>query len=359
MWKYQECARVLQCYSIAENQLLDEYLHQQKIYNPNNDLLETNQEAVQKLLLNHPFPRHQGPFEKDITYLQYGYISAEEDSDQYTFYSYTTFLHEYNQPCKVWSINSQKNDGEPKHVLTFTTEEIMNDLNLWGPASDLNMSIMYNCNKHKCVIICPCTVCEVSNSPSSQCLKHHVDLQRKFNKKVHSFTIPCSSNQFVPLYKDHIQYGDEFHSGHRYAGIPRSCLQCRLDLLDHQIHHHVLHQRCKFCAVILRIWEADEPLEFHNVKSQIQRTDNSTCSFCYKIFTSHANQVIHERTEHDYVKMDDLRRPGALHYNSEMYNQSYKLLKCSICKCSCDDNMRLREHKMNEHGIVSEKTKKT
>ena len=105
---------VLECYSIAENQLLeeercintlqvsDEYLHQQKIYNPNNDLLETNQEAVQKLLLNHPFPRHQGPFEKDITYLQYGYISEEEDSDQYTFYSYTTFLHEYNQPCKVW-----------------------------------------------------------------------------------------------------------------------------------------------------------------------------------------------------------------------------------------------------------------
>jgi hypothetical protein len=145
---------VVDCSSVTETQLLDEercintlnvsaaYLHEQKSKHKNADLLETKQEALQKLLLNHPFPRYQGPFEKHITDLQYDCRGEGQACDKYTFYSYTTFIHENNQPCKQWSMNSEQIVGEPKHVLTFTTTDMKNELKLWGPASDLNMSIM-------------------------------------------------------------------------------------------------------------------------------------------------------------------------------------------------------------------------
>ena len=122
---------------------------------------------------------------------------------------------------------------------------------------------------------------------------------------LHAFTIPCSTNQFLPMY-DNIEYGNENYAGHCYAGIPRKCEKCRLDLLDHQIHHHVLHYRCKFCKSVLRAWQSDEPPR--KEKQEIERVDNSTCSFCYKIFTSRANRMLHEKTEHGYItdkkKMD-------------------------------------------------------
>ena len=360
----------LECYKITEKQLLDEercidtinstegWLHNQRMKNPGNHNVSTKEEALQTLLLSHPFPKHQGPFERHISELQYGYkgYGDGDDDDKYTFNSYTTFVHDNSQPCKYWSINSMQNTGEPKHVLSFTTTEPEDDIKLHGPASDLNMSIMYSCNKHGCVIMCPCTVCEIGHF---QCLEHHVDLHRKFDLNIHSFTMPCSSNKFLPLYKDCIKSEDEFHTGHRYAGIPRSCTQCRLDLLDHQMHHHVIHHRCKFCAIVLMILEADEPMEkIRQTRRDVLRKENRTCSFCYKICTTHGNRVFHERTEHQYIKRTDLKRPGSIDYNGEMYNQSSKLLRCSICKCSCDDSKLLKRHKLEKHGVTDEKLKK-
>ena len=360
---------VLECYSTTEKQLAEEdkcmntldasegYLNQQKYNNKNNGLIETKQEALTKLLTNHPFPIHQGPFERNINGLQYNCSVDGQDGMSYTFYTYTTFVHKSDQPCKVWSINSPHIPGEPKHVLTFTTEDV-HGVKLWGPVCDHNMSIMYNCNMHGCVIRCPCTVCEAAPS-KPQCQKHHVDLQRKFNLKYHSFTVPCSSDKLLPLYKDRIKLGIELHTGHKYPGIPRGCQQCRLDLLDHQIHHHVLHHRCKFCKLVLRILEKKESTEnIKQAESVIQRTDDRTCGFCYKIFTSHANRVLHERSAHGYVRLQDLKRPGALSYNSEMYNKSLKLLDCSVCKCSYDDSIGLQKHQKEDHGIASNEIRK-
>ena len=364
---------ILDCYKLTDKQLSDEerciatltssegYLHQERMKNPGNNQLQTKEEALQMLLLSHPFPKHQGPFEKHISEVQYGFgiHEKENENNQYTFNSYTTFLHDDNQSCKHWSINSVQNAGEPKHELTFTITEIKDQLKLQGPASDLNMSIMYNCNKHQCVIMCPCTICERSDNLSPQCPVHHVDLHRKFDENLHSFTIPCSSNKFLPLYKEHFKFGDDYHTGHRYAGIPRSCPQCRLDLLDHQIHHHVLHHFCKFCTIVLMVLEVDEPMDkIRKTHKEILKGEDCTCSFCYKIFTTRGNRIYHERTEHQYVKMIDLKRPGTLHYNSTMYNKSLKLLTCTICICSFDDITKLNHHKLKKHGVANEKMKK-
>ena len=363
--KCGEKRNILEYYSVTQAQLdieeicintllaSDGYLDQCKrnpSRKPDYDMYDTKNEAVQKLLFHHPFPRHQGPFQNDMAGLQYDCLfGSVKEEDKFTFNSYMTFLHKDNQPCKLWSLNSKTVPGEPKHVLTFNTDDVASGLELCGPASDLNMCIMYNCNKQKCIIMCPCTVCEAQDSTcklkcgadpckhcSVQCLKHHIDLPRKFDVRLDSFTIPCSTNQFSPMY-DHIEYGDENHAGHRYAGIPRSCQQCRLDLLDHQIHHHVLHYRCKFCKVVLRTWKSDgTKKEKHEIKS----VDNSTCSFCYKIFTSRANRMSHEKTEHGFITSQRV-----------MEYSHWKSLECSICKCTFDDNIKLKYHSLKKHGV--------
>ena len=84
--KCGEKRNILESYSVTQAQLDTEqicintllathgYLDQCK-KNPNRkpdyDMYDTKNEAVQKLLLNHPFPRHQGPFENCMTGLQY------------------------------------------------------------------------------------------------------------------------------------------------------------------------------------------------------------------------------------------------------------------------------------------------
>ena len=167
--KCGENRNILKSYSVTQAQLDTEeicintlltpqyYIDKYK-KNPNQkpdyEMYDTHNEAVQKLLLNHPFPRHQGPFENIMTGLQYDCLFGSiKEEDNYTFNSYLTFLHEVNQPCKLWSLNSKTLPGEPKHVLTFDTDKLTSrGLELCGPASDLNMCILYNCNMGKCVI---------------------------------------------------------------------------------------------------------------------------------------------------------------------------------------------------------------
>ena len=62
---------VLETYSVTEKQLLDEDECIKTLIASSYEL--DQQEALNKLLSNHPFPLHQGPFEKHISSLQYHY----------------------------------------------------------------------------------------------------------------------------------------------------------------------------------------------------------------------------------------------------------------------------------------------
>ena len=132
------------------------------------------------------------------------------------------------------------------------------------------MSIIYPCEHGKCCIHCPCNLCTSSDKPCNQycarhpcvkcdkqCLNHQCRLDGTYSSQ-DSFTIPfyCEildedarskeSNSLL-CYDPrlHHPYDPEYYFI-KYAGIPRDCSKCQIDLLDHEIHHHVLHYFCKF-----------------------------------------------------------------------------------------------------------------
>ena len=127
----------------------------------------------------------------------------------------------------------------------------------------------------------------------------------------------------IPFYADTLEEANiRLPNGHglsatdnwiKHAGIPRSCKECQVDLLDHQIHHHVLHLQCKFCNHFTRLLN-NNPLEniwkvhgipfidhsfkapnMENYNYTIYRNDEITCKFCYKYFSSPATRKFHEK----------------------------------------------------------------
>ena len=318
-------------------------------------------EALEKLLKCHPFPRYQGPFHNTMTDRMYESMTPEED--QYTFQSYTTFLHEDSQPCYVWKIKQKSKDKLKLH-LVCDTHPIVIDHTLSGPASLGDMAIMYTCQKSNCVIVCPCMICcnvapackrRCGSDPcpqcNAQCTDHHLDLPRKYNQDVHSFTIPCYSQTFGPTRIQPSSAITSCSDGHRYAGIPRSCDKCRLDLLDHQIHHHVLHDRCKFCKVELRKLDKEVNVKLYRNVAEIKQTDNRTCGFCYKVFTRIKTRKLHEKLVHG--SCDERVTPKceiALDYH-KMQTHALKetKYKCEICALQFKSETSLKRHIVGKH----------
>ena len=242
-------------------------LDKERRTNGGNQLQIGVEEALKRLLHCHPFPRYQGPFDKPMDEKTYGVCSLTHEEDQYTFKSYTTFKHDDNQDCQMWKIKNEQNAEKLNLHFTFNTEHVKCGSSLSGPASDKRMSIMYTCEKHSCVIMCPCAVCNnisaacrnicrgnTCKTCTVQCMEHHIDIPRKYKEEVDSFTIPCSTQLFEPpRITPRSALGKGCTDGKQYAGIPRKCEKCRFDLLDHQIHHHVVHGRCKFCTIDIRV----------------------------------------------------------------------------------------------------------
>ena len=110
-------------------------------------------------------------------------------------------------------------------------------------------------------------------------------------------------------------------NGRKYAGIPRDCDKCRVDLLDHQIHHHVVHDRCKFCKVELRI-----------------------LGFCYKVFARIKGRQLHELMEHISYDGTPSRR------REDCQTKDKKKLQCETCERAFASEKALKYHSIQAHA---------
>ena len=266
----------------------------------------------------------------------------------------TTFKHSNSMQCQTWRINKYKNTNKDKlNPLLFKTEPVTSELKLSGPASSRKMSIMYTCQNYECIIMCPCAVC---NKPPSaynvQCDEHHVDIPRKYNKHVDSLIPPCDDHTFRPVEGplEDLATTTACKNEHKYAGIPRSCVNCKTDLLDHQIHHHVVHGSCKFCQVSLRVFE-NESLRTWKEETKIKQVDGATCGTCYKIFTRIKTRKIHEKLEHGYY--DDNPRDTRLYSLKQSTVDGWKLarVQCEDFEKSYASQGALRHHKLLVHTL--------
>ena len=373
-------ADIMENYEVKENLLKTKIRHQ-----VGKNWRQNLRQGIFEWLSLHPFPRYSGPFTGLIDgRWNYKARMFSSDSDK-TFLFFVTFSHPDSQKCGRWICAQSEsiNRISPTFIVDST------ELKLSGPASTFTQTIVYPCDQGKCSIECPCNLCTSGHQPcgrycamspckncDQQCKDHKCDLDRKFNYK-DSFHIPfyfenLDEEARNPETNALIVYNWNPHNPFnleqdmiKYAGIPRSCFKCQVDLLDHEIHHHVLHYRCKFCRKSLRRLRNNPtvPEELLDGERNIASTDAATCAFCHKVFCDTFARKEHEKTEHILkekpYKCNDCSKSFAsevgLSYHQRQHMECPKNYSCETCKKLFASEMSLKRHIKTLHQSENKK----
>ena len=282
--------------------------------------------ALNCILGKHPFPLSQGPLVFPINKIA-------------AFEKQTLFTHADSDPqeCMEWiPMLTGKLAWNPNSLHVHDLSEPINSVQ--GPASTKKMDILYTCDNLKCVVHCPCSVCnddrdncklmcreEVCDGCNSQCLEHQIKLPRSFDSEKDLYTIVTNT---LGCYK----------IGIPYAGIPAKCDQCSSDVLEHQTFHLAFHSRCRYCRNEFRPFERRNILkhkDYVEAEKLLKWADNRTCSFCLVKYKNKFEREIHEATVHE---------------NKGKY-------KCESCEKTYSDKNALAYHVSNKHGGKNEDEK--
>ena len=261
-------------------------------------------EVFRKLLSNHPYPISQGPSVPPLdSAQQIGFKDSME-----LFVAKTEFQHvNDSDKCYEWlpktgdTLETENESDKIDYSLKSKTK-----IQIKGPASLQNMSVLYTCTRKGCVIHCPCTICEHESEEckfkcreypcrecSSQCTQHHmVGFPRNFNPSADFFTLVTDKIEFsrycIP-----------------YSNIPIDCKICEKDVFEHQSMHHIFHLRCKFCFHEARPYSVMETPSLESYKKSalyVKNKDSRTCSYCLKLFADNYRRKNHEKIIHQQIK---------------------------------------------------------
>jgi hypothetical protein len=268
-----------------------------------------NPNILDHIYSKHNYPLAQGPA---IPILDQGQFGTSGKSLQQVFADRTEYSHDSSQGCHEWittrigldAWNNRDNDEEG--IASYGVKDI--EISLEGAASMMDMSVVYTCTLHHCVIHCPCTVCNDSRDTcrkicrdfpcedcNSQCKEHKLKLSRLFDPATDHFT----------MVTDQIDCGRYVIP---YAGIPRSCKDCTRDVYEHQVLHHTFHGRCRYCVLEMRpfrnLTKCVDMKSFKKSAALIKQKDERTCGYCLSKLKDTYERKAHERITHEKKSSD-------------------------------------------------------
>ena len=246
------------------------------------------------------------------------------------------FSHEDTQECFEWTSTVTGIDAWKKSNFSQNYNLSKPSSSVQGPVSTKSMSIIYSCNKEKCLVNCPCSICcdeknsckllcrdEICDECNIQCPTHQIKLPRVFNPETDHYTLMTNKM-------------DRYKYAIPHAGIPVSCSQCTNDLREHQIFHLVFHTRCRYCRYLLRPFELQSIItleDFKEAEEELKRKEDRTCSSCTSLSLTKAHRLDHEATVH------------------KMQCRGYM---CKSCKKMYSNTTSLNYHIFREHGDKNE-----
>ena len=303
-------------------------------------------------LQSHSLPRNQGPL-LPILHL----VTSDSQNWTEVMKFHASFQHDPNQKCAKWTPRSRKLISKYNIYDVSDIED-----NIKGPYSEKDtMAVFYTCIFNKCLIGCSCNLCtsfhfecrkDCRGHPCKdcypQCKLHRTGLDRRFDIKMHKFTVVSddqSSKYFV-----------------KHAGIPKDCLDCSKDLLDHQMFHALPHQLCKFCLQLMApIQNSRFPIatvkDYMKAKADFKSQLFLTCAFCLKMFGKESKRKIHEKTLHlgqgrDF-KCNNCEKTytneNALIYHFNAKHNDASKITCEICLDTFASKNSLKEHRLTHH----------
>ena len=308
---------------------------------------KTDNDKRVRLISNHPTPYYQGPFLKPL---------GTRTLDQ-TFADYTTFTHSPLGECGVWIADKNVTSAESsestirKHIRSQVNST---NSSLFGPASNLDGSIIYSCEYKKCKIDCLCCLCTTPSNCDLQCKEHKIGLSRTFSDHEDSFTLVAQKGE---MSADKLILKKESCTYKKYAGIPKHCEHCKKDLKNHQMYHKVFHHRCKFCKYDFRL--LDDCVTLIDVKKQIDyihSQEEETCSSCFKVFSNKSHRKVHEENAHSgkiftcSVCSRNLQSEKSLKYHVDTYHKpDISGFECSVCSKILSTKQILDRHVTTLH----------
>ena len=326
--------------------------------------------TLQYILSRYPYPVSQGPVVFPLDFYtadkwKYQLRPAPTRSESDVLTAKTLFSHDASQTCYEWhpavsGVTAWGTDG----VVGYNVKDLQGGLSLVGPASSMNMGVMYSCTLANCIVYCPCTVCtdprktckrlckaEVCQKCNSQCTRHVVKLPRLFSGATDHFTMVTEiMSKYIHV--------------HPYAGIPQDCPQCTRDVKEHQLLHMVWHVRCRFCRMEMRPLSQKSVVTLSDYKEAekiLMNVDGRTCAFCLvqsqdSFARKKHEEVMHERKAGKFEC--DLCDGGFSNKNALQYHKdSHEELKvtCELCGFKSSSKSNLTKHiRVHSKGSTSE-----
>ena len=312
-------------------------------------------DGIFKLLSNHPMPYCQGPFMCPIGMKMLGK----------SFRCFTTFKHPDGLACSINATNLEAESDLTSHTDGGEVSEI---LTLEGPASKLDTTIIYNCDIGHCQVSCACSICNTprrctrrtcADNPcencDTQCCRHKIGIARLFDDDEDLFTVNVKNGNVT----NQSNLFDLENCGiKKYSCIPKTCAECREDLKDHQLHHKVVHTRCKFCKHDFRfIEDCLSKYDVRRKRKEIEEIDDETCSTCFKIFATKFARKRHEQGAHKESSIKCLvcsrtfQSANSLQKHTDVYHtHPTSSFQCSLCEKILSTGEILKRHLDTVHG---------
>ena len=127
-----------------------------------------------------------------------------------------------------------------------------------------------------------------------------------------------------------------------------------MDVLEHQILHHVFHLRCKFCRFESREYDLMDGPSLKDYKEAVtfkKYKDARTCSYCWKVLSDSYDMKKHEKSLHEKCEKSYMNL-NALKYHTEKHNEPSKF-KCNTCGKQYLSIKGLSAHEDIVHGSIS------
>ena len=156
-----------------------------------------SKEKLKEYCSTHPRPVHLGTFSNPIAI----------DQNSQTFSWHTSFVHSDLQDCCKWGPVDWTSEGDAGQFQNYRIEKKIesSDGSFHGPVTDIRGRVIYTCQKNRCQILCPCSLCQfpINNSGCTkkcrrrypcksheiQCNEHDIKLERTFNGDTDQYTV--------------------------------------------------------------------------------------------------------------------------------------------------------------------------
>jgi hypothetical protein len=255
--------------------------------------------------------------------------------------NYTEYIHDEEETCRKFKI--KKSYVEKKDLEKIDTFEFAEMVEFNEEKETEGTRISYTCQRRKCEIPCPCTLCCTNRG---QCSLHKIKHPELFNENEHAVSIRST--------EQHCEDVNFFASSYinKYSGIPVSCSPCSKDLLHHNSYHLTFHYACKFCN---QNWYKLYPTNMKEFNKQKHKEDyyyRCVCPHCDKIFSEPYIAKKHIENFHQKkasFNCDECNRSfqskQAKEYHQSVHHSDKTLAeKCIVCEKSFPSKVSLENH---------------